>query len=111
MDRVIVVNAPQVIAALEAVAIRVDVADEVVEKAAAEIVAGFAAKLAPRLTGFLKASVDESGGKVVADADYAGYVEWGSRHAPAQPFMRPAKTMAEPFARNVAERIYTSASR
>lgn len=107
----VVGNFAEVEAALAAVALRVDAADEVVEEIAARTVAGFAAQLAPKLTGALKASVDEQGGQVVADTPYAGYQEYGSRHNKAQPFMRPAKALAEPIVKQEAERIYTVASR
>lgn len=108
---VVAINAPEVIAALERVVIRVAAADQVVQEEGAVIVADLAKRFAPKLTGFLKASVDEHGGKVVADAPYAGYQEYGSRHNAAQPFMRPAKQFGEPLVRQSAERIYTVATR
>lgn len=104
-------NFAQVQAALAAVTVRVDVADEGVEEAAAKIVAQIASELAPRLTGHLAASTDESGGLVVADTPYAGYMEWGTRRHAARPFMRPAKDRAEPLVHQTAERIYTAATR
>lgn len=111
MASTIVGNFAQVEAALAAVALRVDAADEVVEEVAARTVADLAARLAPRLTGALSASVDEEGGKVVADSPYAGYQEYGTRHNKAQPFMRPARVAAEPIVRTQAEGIYTTATR
>jgi HK97 gp10 family phage protein len=104
-------NYAQVQAALATIPLRVDAADEVVEEAGAHIVAALAARLAPRLTGHLKASVDEQGGQVVADTPYAGYQEYGTRHHAAQPFMRPAKESSEIPVRQAAERIYTVATR
>lgn len=107
----VVSNLPEVIAGLTRVGIQVEAADEVTERTAAEIVAARAAQLAPRLTGHLAASTDDSGGLVIANTDYAGYVEYGSRHNKAQPFMRPAKDQMEPVVREAAERIYTTATR
>jgi HK97 gp10 family phage protein len=104
-------NIDQVVAGFIGVGLKVDAADEGVEEVAAHTVAGIAARLAPKLTGALSASVDEEGGQVVADTPYAGYQEWGTRHNKAQPFMRPAKTLAEPLVRQEAERIYTAATR
>jgi HK97 gp10 family phage protein len=104
-------NFAQVEAALAAIALRVEAANEAVEEAAAEVVKVAAAQLAPKLTGHMAASVDEEGGKIVVDTPYAGYVEYGSRHNKAQPFLRPAKAQSEPVVRQVAERIYTVATR
>lgn len=111
MADVITGNFAQVQAALAAVALRVDAADEVVEETSAQIVAALAAQLAPKFTGHLSASTDEQGGAVVAATGYAGYVEYGTRRHAAQPFMRPAKERSEPAVRTAAERIYTAASR
>jgi HK97 gp10 family phage protein len=111
MADVIVANWAQVQAALAAVVVRVDAADEVVEETSAEIVAAIAAELAPRLSGHLAASTDEQGGVVVANTPYAGYQEYGTRHHAAQPFMRPAKERSEPLVKRAAEGIYTAATR
>ncbi len=104
-------NFAQVQAALSAVALRVEAADEGVEEVGAEIVAALAAQNAPRLTGHMAASVDEEGGQVVVDTPYAGYQEYGTRHNAAQPFLRPAKDQSEVPFRQAAERIYTIATR
>jgi HK97 gp10 family phage protein len=104
-------NFAQVQAALAAVALRVDAADEPVERASAEIVATVAASLAPRLTGHMAASTDEESGTVVVDTPYAGYQEFGTRHHKAQPFLRPAKDRSEPAVKRAAEAIYTVATR
>ena len=45
------------------------------------------------------------------DTDYAGYQEYGTRYHKAQPFLRPAKELAQVPYRQTAERIYTVASR
>jgi len=104
-------NFAQVEAALAAVALRVEAAGEVVEETGAEIVKQLAERNAPRLTGKLAASVDEQSGLVVVQAEYGGYVEYGTRHAAAQPFLRPAKEQAEVPFRQAAERIITVATR
>jgi len=104
-------NFTEVNAALQIIAFRVDAADEVVEEAGAELVAQLAERNAPRLTGHMAASVDVDGGLVVVDTPYAAYVEFGSRHNKAQPFLRPAREEAELPFRQEAERIYTVATR
>ncbi len=104
-------NFAQVNAALAAVALRVEAAGEPVEEAGAEIVAQLAQANAPRLTGKLATSVDEESGLVVVTAEYGAYVEYGTRHTAAQPFLRPAKDQAEAPFRQVAERIYSVATR
>jgi hypothetical protein len=50
---------------------------------------------APRRTGHLKASIHSSGSassgyRVIADADYAAYVERGTDKFAAEPYLRPA---------------------
>jgi HK97 gp10 family phage protein len=104
-------NINQVIAGFIGVGLKVEAADEVVEEVAAHTVAGIAARLAPKLTGALQASVDEEGGRVVVDAPYGAYQEFGTRHNKAQPFLRPAKALSEPIVKRTAEGIYTTASR
>ena len=68
-------------------------------KQAAAYVADLAAELAPEDTGALKASIHADPdapagvGRVVAGGDgidYAGYVEYGTQHSPAQPYLTPA---------------------
>jgi len=107
----VVGNFSQVQAALGRIPPRVDVADEIVEENAAQIVAQIAEQLAPKLTGKLSASVDDEGGLVVVTAPYGAYVEYGTRHTKAQPFLRPAAERAELIIRQSAEPIYTAASR
>jgi HK97 gp10 family phage protein len=104
-------NFVQVQAAFLALIPRVELADEVVEERGATIVAALAEAKAPELTGHLKASIGEEGGQVIADTDYAGYLEYGTRRMKAQPFMRPAKTAAEPLVRVLGEEVYTIATR
>jgi HK97 gp10 family phage protein len=101
----------EVQAALLAVIPRVAAADEVIEGRAAEIIAALAEARAPVLTGHLKASIGGEGGEVVADTDYAGYLEYGTRRMKARPFLRPAKDQAEPIVKVLAEEIYTAATR
>jgi HK97 gp10 family phage protein len=107
----IIGNFLQVEAALLAIIPRVEAADEIVEEKGAEIVAGLAQARAPELTGHLKASITDDGGEVVADTDYAGYVEYGTRRSKAQPFLRPAKDASEPIIKTMAEAAYTVATR
>jgi len=104
-------NFAQVQAALLALIPRVELADEVVEERSAEIVAAIAEAKAPSLTGHLKASVGGEGGQVVADTPYAGYQEYGTRRHKAQPFLRPARDASDPIVRNLAEEVYTVATR
>lgn len=104
-------NFAQVEAALLAIIPRVEAADEVVEEEGARLVAALGERNAPRLTGQLAASVDEEGGVVVVQAPYGAYVEYGTRHSKAQPFLRPAKDQAEAPWRQAAERTYTVATR
>ena len=111
MAPVITGNFAQVQAALASLIPRVQAADEVVEETSARIVAQLAGSLAPRLTGHMAASVDEDGGMVVVDTPYAAYQEYGTRRHAAQPFLRPAKERSEAPVRQIAERIYTAATR
>jgi HK97 gp10 family phage protein len=104
-------NFAQVQAALLALIPRVELAGEVIEERSATIVAAIAEAKAPELTGHMKASIDEEGGQVVVDTDYAGYQEYGTRRHKAQPFLRPAKEASEPIVRNLAEEILTIATR
>jgi HK97 gp10 family phage protein len=107
----IVGNFFEVEAALLAVIPRVEAANEIVEREAAEVIVGLAEARAPELTGHLKASITENGGEVIADTDYAGYVEYGTRRSKAQPFLRPAKDASEPIVKALAETAYTVATR
>lgn len=103
-------NFAQVHAALAALVVKVDRADEMVEERSAQIVATLAARLAPKLTGKMAASVDADGGQVSVD-DPGGYQEYGTRHHKAQPFLRPASSLSEPIVKTTAEGIYTVATR
>lgn len=62
--------------------------------AAAERIADFARDLVPVDTGFLQSSIKavhlSKYSQVVANAKYAGYVEFGTYRMAAQPYMRPA---------------------
>ena len=104
-------NWAQVDAALTRVALKVEAAEEPIEEVGAEIISSIAATLAPKLSGHLSASTDDNGSKVVADTPYAGYVEFGSRHNKAQPFMRPAADRGGPLWRQAAGRIVTAVTR
>lgn len=72
-----------------------------------------AKQLVPVDTGALKASIHvEEGGseaRVVAgneQVDYAPYVEYGTRHEAAQPFMTPAAEQVKKKARNQKIKLY-----
>ncbi len=92
--RIVFDHIPQVIAAVEA-------GKDELSKGVAEGIEGYANDFVPVLTGSLKASIHVSGGggtyEVTAQSteggatrEYAGYVEFGTHKAPAQPFMTPA---------------------
>lgn len=81
-------------------------------KAYAAAVADLAQQLSPVDTGALRASIHVENGdapgryKVVASVPYAAAVEFGTRHAAAQPFLTPATRHVQPlpfFARELAE--------
>jgi HK97 gp10 family phage protein len=63
---------------------------------AAHLMEDVAKRLCPVDTGALRASIHVEQGSgpadwvVTADKEYAQWVEYGSQHAPAQPFMTPA---------------------
>jgi HK97 gp10 family phage protein len=64
-------------------------------KRVADAVAEDARRFAPVDTGHLRSTihaepVEGRAVRVVADADYAAYVELGTRHMAAEPFLRPA---------------------
>lgn len=69
---------------------------------------------APRRTGFLGDNIeismlDSYTGEVTAIADYAEYVELGTRFMEPQPFMKPAVEAVEPeFVKNLKKAIMTS---
>jgi HK97 gp10 family phage protein len=68
------------------------------EQLAAETVADAKGR-APVKTGFLRDSISGTVGgpglTVVAAAEYAGYVEFGTRHNTARPFLTPAVDQAK----------------
>lgn len=83
-------------------------------KAYAEAVRDLAEQLAPVDTGALRESIhvepgDRQGSyQVVAGVPYAVHVEFGTAHAPAQPFLTPAVAHTNPlpfFARELAELV------
>lgn len=63
-----------------------------------EAVAGDARQFAPVDEGELRASIEprttDEGGEVVATADHAAYVEFGTSNMSAQPYMLPAAEIA-----------------
>lgn len=81
-------------------------------RAYADAVADLAEQLAPVDTGALRESIHVEDGdvdgsyKVVASVPYAVYVEYGTAHAAAQPFLTPAAQHVKPlpfFERALAE--------
>lgn len=60
-------------------------AEEITEEVAED-----ARRMAPVDTGRLRESVHAEGNQVIAEADYAAYVELGTEDQKAQPFLRPA---------------------
>jgi hypothetical protein len=56
----------------------------------AKAVAEDARRYAPVRTGLLVSRINAEGNRVWARTGYAVYVELGTRHAPAQPYLRPA---------------------
>jgi hypothetical protein len=77
------------------------------DAASAQVAARATQARAPRLTGFLAGSVraesGEGAGRVVVDARYAGYVEYGapSRHIPARPFLAQSAEAVRPAVENI----------
>lgn len=72
-----------------------DVTDNVIDAALHE-----AQRVAPVDTGHLvdnlkKNRVDANTAELQSNADYSGYVEYGTRHMAAQPFMGPAALAGE----------------
>jgi HK97 gp10 family phage protein len=87
---------------LDKVLRNVDKADEAIKKSAAETVEKAALEieaeavfLVPVDTGRLKDSIQEEkitdlSRRVGTDVEYAGFVEFGTKHQAAQPYLRPA---------------------
>lgn len=77
-------------------------ADQVVQKVAHDIEGG-AKQRAPVDTGHLRNSIQaqrtgDAEAEVTVGAEYAGYVEYGTRHMAAQPYLTPAaEEQREPF--------------
>lgn len=75
----------------------------------ANLIADLARQLAPEKTGALKRSIEVVDGphalarRVVASADYAVFVEFGTRDSEAQPFMTPARQNIDVQAEVAAE--------
>src|SRR5437773_2523452 len=63
---------------------------------AAEITAEEARARAPVLTGRLRDSIGAEGGRVTVGAPYAAFVEYGTAHNAAEPFLTPAVSGAVP---------------
>lgn len=57
---------------------------------AAKLIATRASQLAPRDTGFMADHITSDENGVKSEADYSGFVEFGTYKMAAQPFIRPA---------------------
>lgn len=57
---------------------------------AARLIAKRAQEIAPVRTGYLRDHIEAKEGQVVSEADYSQFVEFGTVHMEAQPFLRPA---------------------
>jgi HK97 gp10 family phage protein len=97
---------------LELAAKRVSPAARGVSQKYGALVVKEARRLVPVDTGFLRDSIhvemssDGSTGiaNVVADAEYAGFVEFGTRYQSPQPYLRPAlKKYRKPYTKELAE--------
>jgi HK97 gp10 family phage protein len=79
---------------LESIAAGAPALDGLIAELGSEAIAAAAADLVPVRTGFLRSSITRqvSGGSFVVSAlaPYAGFIEWGTRHMAAQPYMTPA---------------------
>lgn len=72
-------------------------------------IAATARSLAPKLTGTLAGSIEvqstgPTSAEVTATAPYALYVEFGTGHGPAQPFMTPAGEQGRPLLTDAVQR-------
>lgn len=92
---------------------------ELVQAAADEWVK-VAGQRAPVDTGYLQSSIyvrSKSGtahsarAEVVAQANYAGYVEFGTRYQAPQPYFRHGRDSAEQFAADAEGKVRTSVER
>lgn len=63
---------------------------QMVAEDVAEEIAQDAQRDAPKDTGQMAASVQAEGADVTVGTDHWQFVEYGTRHMPPQPFMRPA---------------------
>ena len=94
---------------LKAIASKEEAAARKLVKEGAALVQERAMRTVPVDTGNLKRSIlidiapDGLSGTVTATADYAAYVEYGTRFMGARPFMRPAAEQADYIMRRRAE--------
>jgi HK97 gp10 family phage protein len=79
---------------LDDIIARLGPAQSYVAELAADAIATDARRNVPVDTGFLKSTIQKVGSGaswiVTATANYAGYVEFGTRKMAAQPYLRPA---------------------
>ena len=86
---------------LPAVAAKLPAAANIVLERHGREMEATAKRLVPVDTGALRDSIawemtGETSGQLVAGQEYAGYVEFGTRHAAAQPYIRPAFEQQRP---------------
>ncbi len=67
----------------------------------AQILAVNARMRAPVRTGFLRSSIQAVGNRVESSAPYSVFVERGTQHTRAQPFLEPSVAEAEPILRRM----------
>lgn len=93
-------------AGLLAAAARLEASAEAETQRVGSLVERSARQKAPKLTGTLAASIGShrirDGVEITVDADYGGYVEYGTSDTPSQPFLRPAlNEAASEFGRGI----------
>jgi HK97 gp10 family phage protein len=90
MNTITVIGVEATIARFAAVAGIAQEAETVVSAALAEDIADAARGFAPVDTGELRDSIQAESDRVTVGAPYAAYVEYGTSHMSAEPFLRPA---------------------
>lgn len=92
MTTMVVVGVPQTLATFAATAVAGHAAADAYAESLARSVAELARTYAPKETGELSESIHAEGNRVLVDAEYGGFVEYGApgNNTPAQPYLRPA---------------------
>jgi HK97 gp10 family phage protein len=106
----IVIDASEVVALgalLQSAGVTIDAKSVQSVNSAAEATEMRAKSLAPVLTGSLRESIHIEGSgterEVIADADHAAYVEFGTSRQAPQPFMFPAGDLGERVLEELSE--------